>query len=52
MLSWHAFDLGLLQDLKSFSIAREEWGSRDELKDDASSSPDVNAAVVLVAAHY
>ena len=29
---WHAFDLSLLKDLKTFSITWEEWCASDELE--------------------
>ena len=46
----HALDLSLLEDLKSLSIAREERCASDELKQNAACRPDIDAAVILVAA--
>ena len=47
---WHAFDLSLLEDLKSLSITREERCASDELKQNAACRPDIDAAVIFVAA--
>ena len=52
LLVWHTFDLSLLEDLEAFGVAGEEGRPCDELKQDAACGPNVNAAVVLVAAHY
>lgn len=38
----------MLEDLKAFSISWEEWRASDQLKEDASDGPDINAAVVLI----
>ena len=51
-LTWHALDLSLFEDLEAFGIAGEEGCPCDKLKQDATCRPDVNAAVVLVTAHY
>ena len=51
-LTWHTLDLSLFEDLETFGVAWEEGCPCDKLKEDAACRPNVNAAVVLVAAHY
>ena len=40
----------MFKDLKAFSISWEEWCASDQLEEDASDGPDINAAVVLIGA--
>jgi len=43
-----SLNLGLFQDLETFSFTREEWRPRDQFEEDAARRPNVNAAVVLI----
>ena len=51
-LTWHTLDLSLFEDLEAFGIAGEQRRPCDKLKQDATCRPNINAAIVLVAAHY
>ena len=50
VLVGHAQDLRLLENLEALRVTREQRSTRYQLKQDAASRPDVNAAVVVIAA--
>ena len=45
-----AQDLGMFEELEAFSVAREEGSKGEQFVGDAASGPDIDAAVVEVAA--